>query len=166
MHNLNKENFDPQPIGEDAELQEISEATSRHFDILLKRRAPLQVRKENEKWQVHNSRGEVVTVFDGNYEQVGAVHEGMLWVKQGGKYGFINQREEIIVPCIYDAVRSFFNGRAAVKLNGKWGFIDHSGKVVIPLKFDDVLNFDFYTCYVCEGNEKFYINMSGTRLSA
>ncbi|MBR3163128.1 MAG: WG repeat-containing protein [Clostridia bacterium] len=52
--------------------------------------------------------------------------------KQDGKYGFVNNKGEVIVDYIYDdATEQNDAGYAAVKKDGKWGSIDVNGKVVI-----------------------------------
>ena len=57
------------------------------------------------------------------------------------KAGFANrQTQEVVIPCRYDQVRSFWNGLAFVCVDGKWGSVDKSGKEVIPCKYDDLSN--------------------------
>lgn len=52
--------------------------------------------------------------------------------KQDGKYGFVNNKGEVVVDYIYDdATEQNEVGYAAVKKDGKWGSIDINGKVVI-----------------------------------
>ena len=52
-----------------------------------------------------------------------------------GKYGFIDQQGNTVIPCKYDWAGSFSKGLAAVKLNDKYGFIDKHGHTVIPCKY-------------------------------
>ena len=51
-------------------------------------------------------------------------------VEKDGKRGIINQREEEIIPYIYDHVYSFSEGLALVGKDGKYGYIDKTGKEV------------------------------------
>lgn len=67
--------------------------------------------------------------------------EGLKAVEQDGKWGFINQDGELVIPYKYHYVRSFRDGLAMVKLYGKWGYIDWFGNEVIPIVFDEVTHF-------------------------
>lgn len=65
-------------------------------------------------------------------------------VKCEGKYGYINERGEEIIPCQYEDADSFNkNGLAAVSVlrdgREQWGFINKSGEEVIPLDYDQVV---------------------------
>jgi hypothetical protein len=63
--------------------------------------------------------------------------EGLLRVRNNGKWGFINTANQMVIPLGYDTVMNFEDGRAPVEKNGKWGYIDLSGTVVVPLEFTD-----------------------------
>lgn len=51
--------------------------------------------------------------------------EGLSGVKLNGKWGFINECGEEVIPLIYDKVSRFRDGIACVELNGQMGFITH-----------------------------------------
>jgi hypothetical protein len=53
-----------------------------------------------------------------------------------GKFGYINQRGETLIPFIYDVANIFTEGVAPVKLNGKYGFINMKNETVIPFQYD------------------------------
>src|SRR5829696_2738433 len=53
-----------------------------------------------------------------------------------GKFGYINQRGELLIPFIYDAANIFTEGIARVKLNGKYGFINTKNETVIPFEYE------------------------------
>lgn len=56
-----------------------------------------------------------------------------------GLLGYVNERNEQVIPCDYEVAYSFRNyGLAKVRKNGKYGFIDISGKEVIPCEYSDV----------------------------
>ena len=60
-------------------------------------------------------------------------------VMKDGKYGFIDDKGNYILPPKFDDARGFsIEGYAPVKGNGKWGFLDHTGAIVVPLQFDAV----------------------------
>lgn len=58
------------------------------------------------------------------------------------KYGFINLKNEVVIPAKFDGAQGFKNGLAAVKINDLWGFINPKGEIVIQPKYGTVLDFD------------------------
>lgn len=66
--------------------------------------------------------------------------EGLAAVRQGGKWGFIDENGMLVIPCQWDYVGSFSNGRALVfngtlkSMNypdeGNYGFIDAHGNLI------------------------------------
>ncbi len=96
-----------------------------------------------------------VTLAPGeDFDYVGEYADGLAVVRHKGKYGFVNEEKEIVIPIQYDAVGGeydfqhnynvndkevwFPNFLMPVCRNGKWGLIDREGKEVIPLIYDDV----------------------------
>ena len=67
-----------------------------------------------------------------------------------GKWGFVNERGEEVIPFIYNDVGDFSEGVARVKLNKKWGFIDKEGKRIIPCKYDDAGDFSEGLARICD----------------
>ena len=53
----------------------------------------------------------------------------------------IDAKGKLIVPLVYDDIKSSSEGLVAVKNKGKWGFVNHDGKEVIPCKYDEVESF-------------------------
>lgn len=64
-----------------------------------------------------------------------------------GKYGFINEKREVAIPCVFDATDHFSEGLCAVYKfdtpsrsteyqTNRYGFINKSGEIVIPITFD------------------------------
>ena len=68
-------------------------------------------------------------------------HEGMYYVRDAkGKYGFVNERGKLVIPCKWNEASDFYEGLAAVKdANGKWGFVNKTGKLAIPCKWKKIL---------------------------
>ncbi len=52
-----------------------------------------------------------------------------------GKFGYINEEGDEIIPLNYDAATIFEGGIAAVKMEEKWGVIDKSNEIVIDFKY-------------------------------
>lgn len=62
--------------------------------------------------------------------------EGLTISYQQGKYGFVDDDGNEVIPHIYEDAVRFNEGLAAVKKYGKWGFIDKEGNEVIPFKYE------------------------------
>ena len=85
--------------------------------------------------------------FTNKYNSVGKFNDGLALVSLNGKYGYINEAGEEVIPLIYDYSRDFSEGRACVSVYGKdkknvlytkFGFIDTSGKVIIPIIYEKI----------------------------
>lgn len=51
---------------------------------------------------------------------------------KGQGYGYVNDKGEMIAPCIYNEATSFYaSGVAIIRENGKYGVLDKTGKVII-----------------------------------
>lgn len=100
------------------------------------------------------------------YDYIDCLSEGLAVVKRDGKYGFIDNTGQVVIPPKYDLVWDFSEGLARVSQNGKAGFIDNTGKVVIPLKYDKAYSFYNGVAGVLDRStgEAFYINRQGERL--
>ncbi len=63
-------------------------------------------------------------------------------IQSGSKWGLINKKGNIVIPCIYEyRVNTFSEGLVNVKKDGKYGFINNLGDTVIPFQFDDASQF-------------------------
>ena len=52
----------------------------------------------------------------------------LLPIKKDGKYGYINEKGEVVIQPKYEFANQFYDGLASVKIEGKKGFIDKGGK--------------------------------------
>lgn len=52
-----------------------------------------------------------------------------------GKWGFINENNDVIIPYEYDEVHAFSDGLAAVRKGDLFGYIDYNNNVVIDFQF-------------------------------
>lgn len=57
---------------------------------------------------------------------------GVAPVKIVGKWGLINEKGKIVVPCIYDGIEISEEGTAIVRVRSKKGFITSEGKSLLP----------------------------------
>lgn len=51
-------------------------------------------------------------------------------VIEGGAWGYINNKGEVVIDIKFESARSFENGRAQVMMNGEWIYIDKTGNIV------------------------------------
>jgi hypothetical protein len=86
------------------------------------------------QWQTvgasKDSKGEIAAMntlgeiqFFSTYEAVRAFQQGLSAVKVNGKWGYINEKNEMVIEPQFEDAREFSEGYAAIRLNGKWGFI-------------------------------------------
>ena len=68
-------------------------------------------------------------------------HEGLATFYKCGKWGFIDKKGIVVIPCIFDSAGDFSEGFAGIKCNEKWGFVDNTGREVIPCIYDEVEDF-------------------------
>lgn len=54
-------------------------------------------------------------------------NEGLIPVKKDGKYGYINEHNQIVIPFNYDDAFEFSEGFAVVQRYGKYGYVDRFG---------------------------------------
>jgi hypothetical protein len=62
------------------------------------------------------------------YKEARSYSEGVAPVQaNNGRWGYIDTRNQWIIPAEFEDAKEFRDGRAAVKANGKWGFINKRG---------------------------------------
>lgn len=69
------------------------------------------------------------------------------FLKNGGKFGYIDKAGNIVIPFIYDYAAPFSEGLAYVVQDEKFGFIDTAGNVIVSLAYDC----DYY--YGCDSED-------------
>ncbi|WHT40788.1 WG repeat-containing protein [Myroides sp. mNGS23_01] len=62
-------------------------------------------------------------------------------VKQGKKFGIINDKGEVVLPFKYDNLGPLKEGMIPAQQNGYWGYIDEKGKQKIAFTFENALPF-------------------------
>lgn len=90
-----------------------------------------------------NFKGEEISpvMYEGS---LGLFSHGLMGVKKDGKWGFIDENWEVVIPFMYDDVWHFGVGpnfyidpdHARAELNGKGGEITRYNQVVIPFVHD------------------------------
>lgn len=96
------------------------------------------------------------------------LHEGRACGCVNGKWGYVDRKDRVIVPYIYDHASDFSNGRACVgigtKGNRKYGYVDREGNVVIPLVYDRSAEFIDGNAYVTRDGKQGTIDKDGNEL--
>lgn len=102
------------------------------------------------------------------YDYIGPFMKGYTAVKQNEKWGFVNARGDLIIPCIYDGVETndfspyFINGVVPVQRKNKWGAIDSAGKIIVPFEYDKIYSFRNYgMCTAIKNGKSGFINHKG-----
>ena len=67
-------------------------------------------------------------LFNKQFERVSSFSEGLAGVEQNEKWGFINTKGEVVIPCIYDEATWFSEGLAKVKQKRQMGLYQHKGR--------------------------------------
>jgi hypothetical protein len=89
---------------------------------------------------VFNSKGEMLIPV--KYQNVFNIYSnGLIGVTLDKKAGFINLKNEIVIPLMYDEALSFTDGVSCVKLNHKYGAINAKNEIVIPITYPEYLIF-------------------------
>lgn len=57
--------------------------------------------------------------------------------QQDGKWGFVDEKDVIMITYSFDEVRPFSDGLAGVRVDDKWGFLNLGGELVIPFRFEN-----------------------------
>jgi hypothetical protein len=60
---------------------------------------------------------------------------------QEGKWGFVNEFGEVVVPYQYDVLEVSNNGIMPAKQNGKWGYVTDKGELILPCDYDEAIYF-------------------------
>ena len=86
-----------------------------------------------EKYMFYDMNDRIVLYWKNVHE----FSEGLAALQvSDGKWGFIDQRGKVVIPCQWKDALFFSEGLAGVQdFNGKWGFIDQKGKLVIPYQW-------------------------------
>ena len=58
-------------------------------------------------------------------------------IKQGNKWGYADQKGNIVISPSYENANSFSMGLAAVAKDGQWGFIDLDQELIVDYKYSD-----------------------------
>jgi hypothetical protein len=75
----------------------------------------------------------------GEYEgMAGGFSDGLLRVRSGDRFGFLDQTGDLVIPARWEDARAFRDGHAFVMDGGRWGIIDRTGAVVVEPTWDQI----------------------------
>jgi hypothetical protein len=119
----------------------------------------------NGRWGWTDWQGR--TIVEPQYSQEWiSFSEGFARIQMNGKWGLVNIEGEVVISQRFDSVMPFSNGFAVIEWNGKQGIINREGRTVVPIVYDRLCG-DFSEgtpILVDDGDEQFYINLSGERI--
>jgi hypothetical protein len=96
------------------------------------------------------------------FEYIGPKGQGLTVVGSNGKYGYINNKQELVIDLQFDDAQPFSEGLAPVKKNEKWGYINLDGHFKIQPYLDIATPFkvglaavrkDFLWGYINKSNQ-------------
>ncbi len=104
---------------------------------------------------------ESAKMYDGFYEKASAFKNGVALVKEGGKWGIINQRGLTIIAPKYDKIEDFKNGYAKVRIHGFNGLSNLKGELIVQPNYEYISYAGNGVFRVEQGDEVGYFNSDG-----
>lgn len=93
-------------------------------------------------------------------------NEGLFWIRENGKYGYIDRAGKVVIAPQYENTMGFNEGLAATKSGGKYGFIDTKGNWVIKPQYDFAYIFMDGAAMVKVGKQYAWIDRDGKQIIA
>lgn len=109
-----------------------------------------------------STTGEVITPLE--YDEVWCPSDtsSLARVKKGGKYGYIDNRGNEVIPAEFGYIYPFSGGGLAIFMSeGKFGYIDMQGNIVIPAIYSHAIGFSEGVAAVKLNGKYGFINMQG-----
>lgn len=57
--------------------------------------------------------------------------------QKNGRWGFVDDKEVLMITYSFDEVMPFSEGLAGVRIDNNWGFVNLGGELVIPFRYED-----------------------------
>jgi len=136
--------------------------SNKAFDEIKLGSALLVPVKKNGKWgyaSIQDGRMKVRPEFE---DALGFSEMGFAPVQQGGKWGIIDTKGHVVIPCTFDDNKGIEeDGICWVQQNNKWGLLNCKTKKVSPFEFDEVSYFKEDLAYVKKNNKYGFIDKNG-----
>lgn len=96
--------------------------------------------RQNEICHLYRTTGEKITSV--GFEEVKCFASSQpAAVRQNGRWGYVNQEGDIVIPPQYEQAESFSCDLAPVQIDGKWGYIDLENRIRILAEFKEAKPF-------------------------
>ncbi len=120
--------------------------------------------RNGDKWGILDAEGKVILPI--NFDLLDVTNSSFIMAKKKAKYGWINSKNEILIPFIYDdfyTTKGFDAGLILVQSGGKWGIITKNNTVVQNMQYDEISYIDEDTklARVKQNSKYGYINSAG-----
>ena len=93
---------------------------------------------DNVTFELMNKKGGIYKTLTGT-ETLSFCSEGVLAIREKGKWGYITDKGDVFVKPQYDTCTAFKYGYGRIKLNSKWGIVDRSGTEIFAPKYANIL---------------------------
>lgn len=101
-------------------------------------------------------------VVEPKYEGAYNFYEGLAGAKLNGKWGFIDEKGNVVVDFKYDYIDSFTeDGLARVEIDDNVGDINTKGEVVIPLEYKGDNSYSDGLALIRKDGERYFIDTTG-----
>lgn len=131
------------------------------FTMIGCRSHQLAIVKQNGKYGCINRKGQFVIQPRWDWVLYDSYRK-LILVESDSNFGYVNNRDKIVIPIQYKEAALFQDGLAAVSNGKKYGFINRSGDTIIPFVYDDVdFGFSEGLSDVSIGDCEGYINKKG-----
>jgi len=117
---------------------------------------------KNNKWGVYDNFGNEIIPIKYDFIKVSDYENSLFPAYFNGKWGYVNDKNETIIPFIYENAECFTGNFAEVQLDDKIGFIDRQGKITCP--FDNycwACSFDNDLVYAIKGDKRLFYDREG-----
>lgn len=95
---------------------------------------------DEKGYYIINQKGE--PCFETRFADAKGYEQGLIAVADAtGKWGFADEKGNLVVECQYEDAGSFSNRLGAVKYAGKWGYISRYNTMVIDAKYEQAYPF-------------------------
>lgn len=94
--------------------------------------------------------------FDTRFADAKGIESGLVAVADSeGRWGYCNEKGEVVIDCQYEDAKSFSSKLGAVKYAGTWGYVNQYNTMVIENVYEDVT--PFYGELACFWDEQGYL---------
>lgn len=93
--------------------------------------------KRDREFELMNKKGEIIKTL-GTIDLLKFSVEGLLAIRNNGKWGYMNNKGDVVIAPKYDSCDVFKYGFARVRIGTKWGIIDRTGTQILESKYEGI----------------------------